>query len=314
MKSGQANFLLILVIFTSCQSTTIKEYNDTPVSGEIKISVDETFQPIIDSEIFTFQSLYTRAKIVPAYVSEASAFKDLLNDSCRLIIVTRELNNVEKKFFGQIPIRPRTTKIATDAIAFIIHPENTDSVFRYEEIVELFKGNLKRWSDHKKDSEQEEIHVVFDNSNSSTARYLKEQIAVSKELPSNCYALQSNEEVIRFCSENRNALGVIGVNWISDGDDPASLRFKQHIKVVGIIPPETSESPMRPYKPYQAYIAQKLYPFTRDVFIISREARSGLGSGFSSFVAGDKGQRIILKSGIMPAIKPVRIVGFRENE
>ena len=67
------------------------------------------------------------------------------------------------------------------------------------------------------------------------------------------------------------------------------------------------------YKPYQAYVAQGLYPYTRKVYIISREARTGLGTGFSSFVAGDVGQKIILKMGVLPASMPVRIVGFRDN-
>jgi phosphate transport system substrate-binding protein len=34
----------------------------------------------------------------------------------------------------------------------------------------------------------------------------------------------------------------------------------------------------------------------------------GLSTGFLSFMAGDKGQRIVLKSGLMPAQKPVRMI------
>ena len=62
------------------------------------------------------------------------------------------------------------------------------------------------------------------------------------------------------------------------------------------------------YQPYQAYIAQKSYPLVRDIMMISREARSGLASGFMAFVASDKGQRIVLKSGLVPATMPIRIV------
>ena len=68
------------------------------------------------------------------------------------------------------------------------------------------------------------------------------------------------------------------------------------------------------YQPYQAYIAQKLYPLTRNVIIISREARSGLGSGFLTYVASDKGQRVVLKAGLVPATMPVRIVEIRYDE
>jgi len=51
---------------------------------------------------------------------------------------------------------------------------------------------------------------------------------------------------------------------------------------------------------------------SRDIYIINAEPRNGLVTGFSSFVASDKGQRIILKSGILPAIAPTRVVSVRK--
>ena len=45
--------------------------------------------------------------------------------------------------------------------------------------------------------------------------------------------------------------------------------------------------------------------------MINRETFAGLGSGFISFVAGEKGQRIILKSGIVPAAMPIRLIQIK---
>jgi phosphate transport system substrate-binding protein len=58
----------------------------------------------------------------------------------------------------------------------------------------------------------------------------------------------------------------------------------------------------------------KNYPLTRDVVIISREIGTGLGTGFISFAASDKGQRIVLKSGLVPVTMPVRIVNINRNK
>jgi phosphate transport system substrate-binding protein len=44
----------------------------------------------------------------------------------------------------------------------------------------------------------------------------------------------------------------------------------------------------------------------RDLYIINCQGYSGLGMGFASFVAGDIGQRIILKSGLLPIRTPGR--------
>jgi phosphate transport system substrate-binding protein len=116
-----------------------------------------------------------------------------------------------------------------------------------------------------------------------------------------------NLDVVDFVSANANTIGLIGVSWISDSRDPKSLTFLEKIKVAAI---STEDVPTakNAYQPFQAYIATGKYPLTRFLYMILSEPRPGLGSGFTSFVAGDKGQRIILKTGILPYLEPVRIV------
>ncbi len=103
-------------------------------------------------------------------------------------------------------------------------------------------------------------------------------------------------------------MGVIGVNWISDSDDSTAGAFLKKVNVVALSMPDTSKNELEFNKPFQAYIALKKYPLLRDVVIISREGRNGLGTGFASFVAGDKGQRMIRLQGLLPATMPVRII------
>jgi len=38
-----------------------------------------------------------------------------------------------------------------------------------------------------------------------------------------------------------------------------------------------------------------------------------LSSGFANFLTSDRGQRIILKSGLVPATQPVRIVNVKDE-
>jgi phosphate transport system substrate-binding protein len=169
------------------------------------------------------------------------------------------------------------------------------------EIKELFSGNfIPGFKDTK---------IVFDNNNSSTINFLMERTGINK-LSENCFALNSNKAVIDYVIKQRNTIGVIGVNWISDKDDTTSVNFLKSVKVFEIAVTDTSEF----YKPYQAYIALKNYPLWREVFIISKEAYTGLGTGFTSFVASERGQRIVLKFGLVPATMPVRLVELIENE
>ncbi len=82
----------------------------------------------------------------------------------------------------------------------------------------------------------------------------------------------------------------------------------KEIKVVSLSIPDTSSVKPEKYQPLQAYIALKQYPLIRDIMIINREGRNGLGTGFASFVAGDKGQRLFRLMGLLPATMPIRII------
>jgi phosphate transport system substrate-binding protein len=308
-KNSILAFALLAFLASSC-GNPIKKPADTTTTGRIAISVDETFAPILDSQVSTFESLYPEAEVLANYLPEKEAFEKFEKDSMRLVVSARELTEQELAYFKSKKIFPQTTKIGYDALALIIHPENEIENIDYVDLKGVFGGGFT-WDSLNKKSNLGEINAVFDNNGSSTARYIQENFLKEKAFPKNCFAVKSNKEVIEYVATHKNALGLIGVNWISDTDDPASQKFMEKIKVLNIS--NLDANPFKPeyFGPYQAYIATKKYPLTRSLYIISREGRTGLGTGFASFVAGDKGQRIILKSGIVPATAPVRIVGFR---
>jgi phosphate transport system substrate-binding protein len=229
------------------------------------------------------------------------AFNDLMNDTIRLIIVPRQLNKDELKEFEKWEIVPKVTKIAYDAVALIGSKDLKDSTLTLNEIKTLLSdGSVSSFKN---------VKVVFDNNNSSTINFLKEKTG-AKQLSSNCYALTSNNAVLDYIAKEKNCIGVIGVNWISDRDDTTNLSFLNSVRVMEVSANENSEY----FKPYQAYIAQKIYPLWREVYIISKEAYTGLGTGLTAFIASERGQRIVLKFGLVPATMPVRLVELINEE
>ena len=314
-KVNNINWVICIIwLFAAvgCKQNQNGEPDDTPTSGKISISVDETFKPIIDTEISTFQSIYKNANVNVSYKSEGNAFRDLMEDSARLIIVTRDLNQQEKKHFEDNKLFPRSTKIAYDAVAFVTNNSNSDTQFTNDQVKKIITGEISTWKQLNPKSSNTTIQIIFDNNNSGTLRFLKDYTG-NRNLSKNSSASNSSEAVINYVSKNKNALGVLGVSWVSDRRDSTLMSFVNKVRVAEISPPDSSEGRGEYYKPYQAYIATKYYPLWRTVYIISREARAGLGTGFVSFVASDKGQRIILKSGIVPASQPVRLVELRNN-
>ncbi|WP_054414150.1 PstS family phosphate ABC transporter substrate-binding protein [Hymenobacter sp. DG25A] len=287
--------------------------DDTATSGSVAIAVDATFEPIVKSQVDTFHKLYQYAKISARYEPEADAMRDLLNDKVRLAVVTRELTADEKAAFDRQKLFPRTTHIATDGLAIIVHPSNPDTLLTMEQLRDIFSGQTKQWQQVNRKNKLGDITVVFDSNNSSTSRYMQDSVTKGMPLAKGAFASESNPALLDYVATHPKAIGVIGVNWISDQDDKEVRGFLKKIRVVGL---STSPRPQKTdeyVQPYQAYLALKTYPLRRNVYVISREARAGLGTGFASFVAGTKGQLIILKSGLVPAIGQTRIVNTTPN-
>ena len=275
---------------------------DIPTAGTISIAVDESLKPLIDAEIRAFEGIYHNAHINVSYTSEGEAIDALLRDSARMAIVTRRLVESEEKTLLAQTIVPHQLKMATGGIALIANRQNLDTLINLDEIKKVLAGELETLNAARKKDVSTLSVVVFDQPNSGIVRFLRDSIMPFDTLPNYCFAVKSNSAVIEYVSKTPHAMGLIDLSWISDRDDSTTNSFLNSIRVMGV----SRDSGF--FQPYQAYIAQRSYPLLRDVMMISREARSGLASGFMAFVASDKGQRIVLKSGLVPATMPIRIV------
>ena len=281
---------------------------ETATSGKLKIGIDESYSLMMDSQIYTFEALYQNAKVAATYKPEADVINDLMNDTIQAAVICRDLTEQEKNSFLKRQRIVTTTKIATDAIAFIINPENLDSNLSMNQLKAIFAGTDTSWAQLDKQNGAGSIRIVFDNEKSCNARTVSETLLNKKPFPPQCFAVKTNKEVIDYVNRNKNALGVISVSWISDFHDRTSQEFLSKIKVVALSERAEPQGPSDYKKPYQAWIYEQTYPLRRDVYYIKTGLEGTLGSGFAAFIAGEKGQLIIHKMGMVAATAPVRTV------
>ncbi len=301
---SQRFFFVLLVV--ACDS----KVQDTATSGKIFIGADESFQPLVQAEIDAFQASYKYAKVTPIYTTESQAMKMLIADSVRSVVMTRTLNEREQAYFAKKKITPDTLKIATEAVALIVNKKNVDSLLTMNRLRVIFNGSVKTWDEVSQKGSKKNIVIVFDNANSSNLFFIKKKFGLGDDFEKKIFAAQSNRKVLEYVKQNENAIGVIGVNWISDTEDPKQQSFRKDVAVVALA---AKDDPIADeyYQPYAAYLQTKQYPLYRDLYIVSREARTGLGTGFAAYFASDKGQLIVLKAGLLPATMPVRLVEIK---
>jgi phosphate transport system substrate-binding protein len=299
----------LLLLLASCGGMGKTATNETPTRGNIRILADESFQPLIETEVFTFTHLYTGAKIKPAYKPEYDVINDFMKDSVKVIVTSKKLSDYQIQYLRDTQIIARTTTFAYDALAIITNRNNKDTLIKYNTVKDIFLGKIKTWKEVNEKSNLGDIRVIFDNNKSGNIRYFKELFEIKDSLSKNFFSVNTNAEVINFVSRNPNALGIISANWISDKDDSLSMSFIRKVNVVAISQQYVNDGSY--YPPQQGFIFDKEYPFVREIYLISRETFTGLGSGFINWACGEQGQRVVLKSGLVPACMPIRLVQIK---
>jgi phosphate transport system substrate-binding protein len=277
--------LIITLLISSCGSNDVKGPTDTLSTGTIDISVDETYRPIIEDQLRVFDSSYPEANICAHYKPEADCIKDFLNDSARLILVTRDLSSDEKKFLEQKKVVPTALAVAKDAVAIVLNNSSSDTLFSKSQLRGILTGVYSK-----------KYTVVFDNQRSSTLRYMLDSLIPGEKLGANVFAAKGNDSVLAYVAKNPGAIGFVGVSYVADYADPAGLAFIQTVKVSEVF----NDILQKPFAPYQAYIAPDWYPLTRELFYIHRETYPGLGTGFANFISRERGQLIFKQARLFP--------------
>ncbi|TCK82841.1 PstS family phosphate ABC transporter substrate-binding protein [Albibacterium bauzanense] len=303
IKKNAYLFLTLVVssLIISCTSTPPTKETHTIVTGIVSIVVDETFQPIVEDQLTVFENTYLEADITLVNRPEKLAINYLMNDSAKIAILSRTLTKEEMQFFEAKKIVPKITRFATDGIALITSKGNQDSVVTVDDIINILQGKPSTIST-----------LVFDNPNSSTVRFLKELAAITDFPKERIYALNSNADIIKYVYNNPHAVGVVGINWMAQPDADL-LEYTKGLKVLGVKNQRGKDGDDAFYKPSQNNLALGKYALARDLYVINCQGVMGLGVGFSAFLAGERGQRIILKSGLLPDSIPPREINIRNQ-
>lgn len=283
---------------------------DNPSRGSIVIAADESFQPLVMQLTSAYMGIYPETEFKVVYKPEQEAINMMLRDSARLVFATRTLRPNERAILDQKKIKGATQKIATDGVALIINKTNTDSLITMNELQSVFDGKIKTWNQLKGGNQTLPITLVFDNNNSSNLEFILSTFKIKDVSKLRIFTTRSNREVIEFVRKNPSALGFIGVNWISDSDEPLSLELSRDLRVMGVSAKENPTKRDDYFQPFQEDLGMQRYPLRRPVYILSRETHPGLGGGLINYVVRDAGSLIVKKLGLWPRVPYDRVINI----
>src|SRR3954470_2622547 len=102
MKSSAGAIVFgCFVVFASCDNYFKNDYRDnSPTSGKLKVYYDEGLRLHVRNQGLTFEWQYPQAAIQLTESTENEAVQALYTDSCEAIVISRLLNDIEKKAFA----------------------------------------------------------------------------------------------------------------------------------------------------------------------------------------------------------------------
>ena len=281
-----------------CGSKTL----DNPRRGSIVVAADESFRPVVNALVFSYEGIYPDTHFAVLYRPEREAILALLKDEVRLVFVTRELTTKEKEIIQSQQGTYKHQLIAYDGIALLTSAQNTDSLLTTAELRRILAGEIKYWEELKGRKQKGAITLVIDDPNSSNLQFLMEQLAVKDVTKTRILTTDSSAAVIEYVRKDPTAIGLIGGNLLSDGEDELAHRYAKGIRVMGISSKEKPDGIGDYHQPFQLGIGTRQYPLRRPLYIVSREGYSGLGGGMMTYIARDVGGLVIQKTGLIPAI------------
>jgi len=321
-KSGYLLIALFALLAVGCHGTGKREApkGNSSTSGTCVVACDASFENVMQQEIEVFEYIYPNASILSRYMDEKSCVDSLLFGSARVAVIGHELSKEQIGFLRDKKHFAKTKKIAVDAVAVIVNPDNPVENLSVNDLRDILTGRLTEWNSVYP-SKLGKIQVVFDHSGSSVVKYVSDSVLHGEPYASNVYAANSMQSVFEAVKNRRNAIGLVGVSWISadlksadltaeerirtlEVDDTTATTFTDQVKVLGI----NRNNSLVAYKPYQAYIFDGSYPLYRSIYMVNTGASGSLANGFFTFVTSFRGQKLMMSTGVLPATVHHRMV------
>jgi phosphate transport system substrate-binding protein len=273
--------LLLFCFFALVASCKKSNYIvDSPQQGTITIGVDDSFKSVSEALTDRYMALYPKTNIKLQIKKEDLGYLDLLDNKLQVIVMSRELNDREKKAYkDKTDLDLITSNFAADAVVFAVSKNSNRESITMEEIKAELSNPAK--------------NIIFDGTNASNLNFVAERLNFKPENIQ--YSIISgNENIIAQLDLVPDKIGAISLNTISRPYDKESEKLRNSIKILNVI------QEGKAYQPTLKNLATNSYPFTRILYFINNEKYFGLGSGFIRFSCTQLGQIVVGKEGLQP--------------
>jgi len=167
--------------------------------------------------------------------------------------------------------------IAKDALSCVVHPSIPLEEISIDMLQQIYTGQITNWS--KLTGTDQQLVVVSRDTASGTFEVWNEYILQGEELAPEVLRLPSNQAILNEVANNPNAIGYIGLGYVSGSVKP--------LIIDGVEP--TVENAL-----------SGTYPISRSLYFYAAGEPEGEIKDFVDFTLSEAGQQIVAEEGFVP--------------
>lgn len=215
-----------------------------------------------------------------------TGFTGLIEQTGQIAAASRPIKDSEVealKDAGDMRSKQAEQIIGLDGLAVIVHPDNPISTLDVEQIARIFSGQATDWS--QLGGQQGKIRLHARDGNSGTWETFRDLVLTPRklDLQADARRYESNAELSRSVSSDRNAIGFVGLASV---DQARALAI--------------SSGDSRAMLPSKELVATEDYPLSRRLYMyISPEESNPLAQALIAFTQSQAGQDIVEQVGFV---------------
>ncbi|MCX6138962.1 MAG: substrate-binding domain-containing protein [Ignavibacteriales bacterium] len=298
----------VVYCLTGCQSGGNTD-EDSTTQGTIAMISSEDIAPVMDTIVHGFQGMYDKAHVLHSSASVREAVGALLNDSVKMIAISRPFNAAEESVITKFKLEIDRDSIALDGVAVLVNEKLPAVELTVTQLRRLLSGTVTNWRQLSPKFPPLPVTVAM-VPYSGVHEYLITRILRRTALGAPVEACKSSPDIIASVGKHQGTIGFVGFSWLRYAtnifEPPAATRLL-NIADSGYAQEMTPDS-MEFFRPHPAYVYRHYYPLPRTLYLYSKNLGRGVGLGFASFIKGNEGQKIFTMNGLVPATRKVRLV------
>jgi phosphate transport system substrate-binding protein len=310
--------LCTVVLLGSLVECQRQETETTPTKGRVTAIVSESHAPLLQKEVDEFHRLYAEARVTLLAATTREAIVHLLNDSVRIAITDRALNQEEREVAAQAGIKYAETKIAEDALVTVVHNDHPMQNISLQSLNEIVTRKVTLWSQVPESKWMGPIEFAFTGRNSGAYELLVSHFLKLQQDAVPTFIANTQQEVLDYVASHPRAFGVVSAACFYAATRPKGIQDTTTTTALRALAVQQKDSTTTDkfVKLHQANVYRGFYPLHYGVYIYhtTSETRDpGPELGFATFVASYQGQKIIMDAGLVPATMPIRLVEFKKD-